>query len=856
MPDETFRAAETELRERSEGLRLALMATGVGTWEIDLVNDRRIWSEQTCRLHGLERTGAGDQEVSWDDRLMHPEDRRRLPHLHDELRAGRNTYEFEYRTQRQGEERWIEARGTVFKRDSRGPTRIVGISSDITERKKADECKRESEERLSRLAAHLFQAEQHLRLATDAGEMFGWELDLETNQQTFAPNAAALIGCDPQLLTSDPRDAEFFVAPHDRQRVRDAFVAAMAANEDTCSVDFEGLEPAPERKYWRTLASFIRDAKGNVARIAGITQNITLQKSSEIALRTLAERLSTTEEAAAVLIYDWDRLAGAVWRSAGLTAILGWSQDDIAPTPEAWASLVHAEDLQRFPLLRCDDYVGPNDRYRIEYRVRHKAGHYIWVMDSGQVFRNPNGEVMRAAGVTVDISARKQDERSLRRQASLIDLSFEPIFVWHPQRGIVDWNKGAEQVYGYTREEALGRYSHNLLQTSHSLPLSEILAVLKNQRNWTGEVRHRTKDGRTLIVESRHQLVESEGDLFVLETNRDITESRRAAADVARLAAVALASHDALYGASLAGVIEAWDPSAERLFGYTAEEAVGRQMSLIVEPELQPEQNEFLARAASGETVGPFDTRRRRKDGNIVNVSVAMAPVKASDGSVVAISVVSHDIGERLEWEARQRLMTRELTHRVKNSFAVLLAILRSTLSSAASPEQFATDFAGRLHSLSVAQDILTESDWRGTEFGALARHLLGLYLPADSTRVSYAGPPVALGPEYAAPFALFLNELVTNALKYGSLSRPSGKIDLAWRLEWGAHDRQKLVLTWRESGGPPVAPTERRGFGSKLIENSIPGASVHRAFHAGGIVCTLELALPEPSAPGAISEP
>lgn len=442
-------------------------------------------------------------------------------------------------------------------------------------------------------------------------------------------------------------------------------------------------------------------------------------------------------------------------------------------------------------------------------------------------------------------------EAALRRMASLIELSFEPIFVWHRERGIVEWNRGAAELYGYSRGEALGRVSHRLLRSEHALPLAELLDVLRNAKSWTGEVRHRAKNGQVLVVESRHQLIESEGETLILETNRDITDRKQAEANLARMAAVAAASHDALYGADLNGIIEAWNPSAERLFGYTAEEAIGRHMRLIAEPERRAEQMDFLARVGRGETVGPRDTRRRRKDGKILDVSLAMAPVKAPDGSIVAVSAACHDISERKEWEARQKLMTRELAHRVKNSLAVLLAILRSTLNASRDPEDFAVAFTGRLHSLSAAQDILIDSDWRGAELGALARHLLKSYAPRDGSQLDIAGPPMILRPENAAPFALLLNELATNALKFGALSVPEGKVSVTWRIEPAEDGGAKLILAWRETGGPPVKPIRKAGFGTRLIEQGIPGARVDCDFRPEGLNCLLELMFPRiPASP------
>jgi two-component system CheB/CheR fusion protein len=256
------------------------------------------------------------------------------------------------------------------------------------------------------------------------------------------------------------------------------------------------------------------------------------------------------------------------------------------------------------------------------------------------------------------------------------------------------------------------------------------------------------------------------------------------------------------------------------------------------------EQRDYLARARAGEAVEPYNARRLRKDGSFVDVSVALGSVRAPNGAVIAISVAMHDISERKEWEARQRFMTRELAHRVKNSFAILQAILRSTLKTSPNPQEFAAKFSGRLHSLAAAQDILTANDWRGAELGALARHLLSPYIVNEDARLSISGPEINLPAEYAAPFGLIFNELATNALKHGALSVRNGKIDLNWRVESSADAGSKLILTWRERGGPRITSFGPRGFGSTLIERSLADAKVERLFDEEGFSCTIELTL------------
>jgi PAS domain S-box-containing protein len=197
---------------------------------------------------------------------------------------------------------------------------------------------------------------------------------------------------------------------------------------------------------------------------------------------------------------------------------------------------------------------------------------------------------------------RKQTEMELKRTRQeleqhdlLIELSYEPIFIYDFDHGIVDWNQGCEQLYGYPKEEAIGKVSHDLLQT-HPDPRKTFLESLLSQGYWTGELRHQAKDGREVIVESRHQLVETNGRRLVLETNRDITQRKQseqalneAFQKVEWMARFPEENPNPVVRASMDGNILYCNPPAARLEGWKC--VVGQPIS----PALMP----LIARAAS-----------------------------------------------------------------------------------------------------------------------------------------------------------------------------------------------------------------------------------------------------------------
>ena len=170
----------------------------------------------------------------------------------------------------------------------------------------------------------------------------------------------------------------------------------------------------------------------------------------------------------------------------------------------------------------------------------------------------------------------------------------------------------------------------------------------------------------------------------------------------------------------------------------------------------------------------------------------------------------------RAEGEERQAVLNHELSHRLKNTLAMVQAIASQTLRTV-EDRQAVTAFNSRLAALSGAHDILLQRSWVAADMRTVVAQTLALH--AEAGRIAIEGPDLALGPKAVLSLSLLLHELATNALKYGSLSVPAGSVDLTWSV-----DEDVLSLAWRECDGPPAAPPTRRGFGSRLIGTGLVG--------------------------------
>ncbi|MGX7875286.1 sensor histidine kinase [Mesorhizobium sp. ORM6] len=216
------------------------------------------------------------------------------------------------------------------------------------------------------------------------------------------------------------------------------------------------------------------------------------------------------------------------------------------------------------------------------------------------------------------------------------------------------------------------------------------------------------------------------------------------------------------------------------------------------------------------------------------------------DGKPTLIFGVNYDISERKLGDERQRLLLRELNHRVKNTLATVQALATQTVRHARRPSEFLEAFGARLQALGIAHDLLSDREWRGIGIRELVQIEIRPFDTADQPRISIAGADLLLSPDQAVGLGLILHELASNALQYGSLSVASGKVDLEWKTRGRKGDR-RLVLTWREGGGPQVAPPERHGFGSILIRRSLAkviSSEVTHEFRPEGVFAEISMPL------------
>jgi two-component system CheB/CheR fusion protein len=286
------------------------------------------------------------------------------------------------------------------------------------------------------------------------------------------------------------------------------------------------------------------------------------------------------------------------------------------------------------------------------------------------------------------------------------------------------------------------------------------------------------------------------------------------------LAAIVESSDDAIIGNTLDGTITSWNPAALRLFGYCPEEVIGRPISILAAPDRENEMPTNLERIRRGKKVERYETVRRRKDGSLVDISLTVSPIHDEGGRIVGASKIARDITAQKRAEERQRLLAAELSHRVKNLFAVVQVLAERSASKATSAAECLEAFRGRLQALNVAHAALIAGDWKWASLASLVQTALEPYF-REGDRIRLDVQDLRLNPDFAVTLASGLNELATNAAKYGALANPTGRVTFTARVEVG-ESGDELRLVWREDGGPAVNAPAHAGFGTTMLTQAI----------------------------------
>ncbi|HLV87892.1 MAG TPA: PAS domain S-box protein [Candidatus Sulfotelmatobacter sp.] len=697
------KSAERALRESEERLQLAQQVAKVGTFEWNIKTGVNRWTPELERLYGLPPGGFAGTQSAWQS-LVHPDDREETVRAVERaLRDEHRGFEGQWRViWPDGSVHWLLGRAWVMRDQAGEPERLIGVNVDISERKRVEDA--------------LHESQNQLVLALDSSKtaMFDW--DLVQQRGKWNPQMASIYGFMPSGEYISIEEWKSLFHPDDTPRLAAEAERVWRGRDEEFTFEFRTAPHNGEIRWILSHGRIVRDSDGNAVRMIGTHTDITEAKRTQEALERSESRIRAafSQSYSFLVLLQPDgtilEVNQAALEAAGATdpsQVIGrkfwepwWS-----PLPDEVATLKNLLEKVRAGERIRDECVFclPDGNRRVGDRTLNP------------IF-DVQGRVAMIVATGLDITDRKQSETAVatraRQQKALFHLadelhraaSMEDVYnaalnaildalqcnrasiLLCDDAGVMhfkSWRGLSNDYRAATDGHSAWRPDDNnpqpvCIADINTADLSESLkAVIRKEGIGALAFIPLVLDGKLtgkfmVYFNTPHRFAPDEIDVSVTiarqlsfaihrcRVDESLRESNKAAG---LLAAIVTSSDDAIVSKDLDGIIKSWNSSAERIFGYSAQEAIGQHITLIIPPDRLAEENAILARIRRAEKIDHFHTVRRRKDGTLIDVSVTISPVCDSSGRVIGASKVARDItaqkrAEQALRESEQRYQT------------------------------------------------------------------------------------------------------------------------------------------------------------------------------------------------------
>ena len=585
------------------------------------------FSEEEMRgKHCVDFSPSEDAEKDW--------------RLFQQLRAGSiDHYQLEKRYfRRDGSLVW--GRLSLSLLNHRPSPLVIAMVEDITEQRKAEEAR-------FRHAAIVESSEDAIASGTLDGIIVSWNRGAE---KMYGYTEAEAIG-KPITILVPPE------LPDEEEKILQTLKAGGRIEH------FETVRVTKSGKKINVSLSVcpIKDSSGAIVGLSGIARDITERKRHQEALRASEERLRMAQQAALMGTFEWNIETGVNTWTPELEALYGLPAGGFGGTQAAFEKLVHPEDRARVKELTGAS-LQSGQPAKGEWRVLWPDGSVHWIAGRWQAFMDESGKPSRLVGVNVNIDERKRSRDKLREYETAVESAEDMIAVIDREYRFLLANRQYLKMRNLTREQVVGHFLPEVLNRE----VFETVIKPKLDECFQGKVvRYEMKFsypefGERDLLLSYFPIEGVNGVDRAACILRDITDRKLAEEARFRLAAIVESSEDAIISKDLDGVVTSWNAGAQRIFGYTEQETIGRPINLIP-PELLDDETKRFERLKSGERIEPYETIRFTKTGKKLNVSVSLSPIKDATGAIVGFSKIARDVTERKLAEQALAQMTRKL---------------------------------------------------------------------------------------------------------------------------------------------------------------------------------------------------
>ena len=603
---------------------------------------------------------------------------------------------------------------------------------------------------------------ERLKFALELARTGIWERDLRTNQSVRTPVVDAMFGFGPGEAGADAGPFLARIHPDDRIALQHNIDRAAASGHPS-DITFRVRLPDGKERWIFGRAEIARDDAGNPARLLSVLRDVTDQHAAQDALRESEAEFRAIFEMAGRGKVLSDASGRLLKVNRAFCEMTGYSAAELCARtiqdithPDDWAA-----DAARFHRLIAGD-VPSIDR---EKRYVRRDGQPIWVRVSTVMLKDAEGKPARMVAVVQDITAQKQSNLALAEETRRLDI--------------------------------LNRTGATL---ASELDLERLVQVV-------------TDSGVALTGAAFgaffYNLVDEKGESYTLYTLSGVPREKFAGFPMPR--------NTAVFGPTFAGtgVVRSDDITADPRYGKNAPYHGMPPGHLPVRSYLAVPVVSRSGEVLGGLFFGHPETGVFTESTERLMIGVAAQAAIAIDNARL-YQAAQREIAERKRAEERLTMLAGEVDHRAKNMLALMQAMVR--LTKAATTPEYVSLLTGRINALAQTHALLAASHWSGADLARIVADELAPYHAEGRSQAKVSGPPVQLAPSAAQAAAVAIHELVTNAVKYGALSTPAGRVDLTWRLD----GEGRVRLAWKESGGPPVRTPSRSGFGTTAIERMI----------------------------------
>ncbi|MCX7568190.1 PAS domain S-box protein [Sulfitobacter sp. F26169L] len=597
------------------------------------------------------------------------------------------------------------------------------------------------------------------------------------------------------------------------------------------------IEFGPEnkvRRHFRQIVQPWHDEAGEIAGVMNFSFDVTEQVEARMRAEDSERHMSYALKASgSVGTFHWDTKSDLMTVDEAFVIAFGFSkfQPREKLPLKAFTDVIHPEDRERV-LIAIQHAVDTGEHYEEQYRTLDEEGVVRHILAQGKCVRDAKGEPDRFTGVIIDTTRQRQADEVLRESEARLRSIFTSIDKGYCLAEIMLDECGDPVDYRFLEVNPLFEQMTGLKDAAGRTAL-ELVPEL--EKKWVETYARAALQGETLRFEETSDVMGRHFDVFAMPTQsrgrfvivfKDITEQKRTEDALrqseAQFRSITEAMPQMVWATRPDGHHDFFNARWYEFTGVPEGSTDGAGWNDIFHPEDQERAMRKWQHCLSSGNIYDIEYRLRHHSGAYRWVLGRAQPVRDSDGTIVRWLGTCTDIHEIKLADEQRELMLGEMNHRVKNMLSMVHAMVSQTLRQAENLKDASTSIQSRIGNMAQAHDRLINSKWSETRILAVVEAALAPHRSGNG-RFTLEGPDIPIGSKQALALTMALHELATNATKYGALSTEDGRVNIRWGVDKTGDD-ETFNFSWVESDGPPVTTPQRRGFGSRMIEQALAG--------------------------------